>query len=191
MYDRFTKALVASLAYDPEFVESFTNADLEIDTHYKILIATGLDVTNVGAADNVVGTEFWATGTTPTSWGTGYLQMGLSPSDITTNNLAFAVTHLTNFASQVGASYSETAIIKEATMLYALFLLYSNNQKAEGGSDEFALCVNLLCTEWGNGIRDVMIPEDAQNTPLMDIPKSAEAYVSKIDWEEFDEEENQ
>jgi len=40
---------------------------------YVILTNTSLNVTNVGAADNNVGTVFVATGTTPTAWGTGTL----------------------------------------------------------------------------------------------------------------------
>ena len=48
--------------------------DLIVGERYKIR-ATGGVFTNVGAADNNVGTEFTASGTTPTSWGNAYLEL--------------------------------------------------------------------------------------------------------------------
>ena len=63
---------------------AFVNIPLEFDRSFKLISSgtlvvgkkykitktgTGFDVTNIGAANNNVGTVFTATGTTPTSWG--------------------------------------------------------------------------------------------------------------------------
>ncbi len=53
---------------------TLTSGTLTIGYMYEIVTNSGgLDMTNVGAADNNVGTQFAATGATPTSWGTGSL----------------------------------------------------------------------------------------------------------------------
>lgn len=50
--------------------------DLVVGEKYKIMNAGGSpDFTNIGAADNNVGTEFVATGTTPTAWGSAILRL--------------------------------------------------------------------------------------------------------------------
>lgn len=52
---------------------AITSGTLTIDKAYRITVNTTGVFTNVGAADNNVGTEFIATGTTPTGWGDGNL----------------------------------------------------------------------------------------------------------------------
>lgn len=54
---------------------TFTTGSLVVGDVYEITDNSGgLDMTNVGASANTVGTVFEATGTTPTSWGTGELK---------------------------------------------------------------------------------------------------------------------
>ena len=52
---------------------SLTNDDLTIGVTYEIADTDGgsVDFTNVGAPNNLIGTSFIATGTTPNSWGNG------------------------------------------------------------------------------------------------------------------------
>ena len=51
-----------------------TGGTLTVGVSYQVDINTGgADFTNVGAPNNEIGTWFVATGTTPTSWGTGAL----------------------------------------------------------------------------------------------------------------------
>lgn len=50
------------------------NIDLIVGERY-VIRSTGGTFTNVGAADNNVGTTFVATGTTPTAWGSAYLEL--------------------------------------------------------------------------------------------------------------------
>ena len=55
-------------------VNSITTGDLTIGVTYQIVLdkgGSGWDFTNVGAPNNDVDTYFVATGTTPSSWGTG------------------------------------------------------------------------------------------------------------------------
>jgi hypothetical protein len=70
--------------FDDDYISATTtiNSDsLVVGAIYRItLTGGGADWTNVGAANNNVGTIFTATGTTPTSWGTGRLVRVLTPS---------------------------------------------------------------------------------------------------------------
>jgi hypothetical protein len=50
------------------------NIDLVVGERYEIR-ATGGTFTNVGAADNAIGTAFTASGTTPTAWSTAWLEL--------------------------------------------------------------------------------------------------------------------
>lgn len=49
------------------------SSPLTIGVTYEIVDNTGINVTNVGSPNNNVGTKFVATGTTPSSWGSGSL----------------------------------------------------------------------------------------------------------------------
>lgn len=52
------------------------SATVEINKWYRIVDNSGgADFTNIGAAANTVGTDFMATGDTPTAWGTGILEV--------------------------------------------------------------------------------------------------------------------
>jgi len=58
------------------FRKDVEDVDLIVDEYYEIRANGGsADFTNIGAADNSVGTVFKATGTTPTAWGTGRLRL--------------------------------------------------------------------------------------------------------------------
>lgn len=50
------------------------SGSLTVGQEYRIVSNTGLNVTNVGASSNLVGTRFVATGSSPTSWGSGALK---------------------------------------------------------------------------------------------------------------------
>jgi hypothetical protein len=68
VYKVFTALLTQSGTSNPDAIN---NDSLVIGTTYEILNTDGntVDFTNVGAPNNLVGTSFIATGTTPTSWG--------------------------------------------------------------------------------------------------------------------------
>lgn len=61
-------SFTATQSYDSPYLLLQTGVSYTISDN-----SGGLDMTNVGAANNNVGTSFKATGTTPTSWGTGSL----------------------------------------------------------------------------------------------------------------------
>jgi hypothetical protein len=65
-------ALLTQSGGDDEL--QITGGTLTVGVSYQVDINTGgADFTNVGAPNNEIGTWFVATGTTPTSWGTGAL----------------------------------------------------------------------------------------------------------------------
>jgi hypothetical protein len=76
-YQVFTALLTQSGGDDPiilYFDDTPGGPDLTIGVTYQISDNTaGLDVTNIGAPNNTVGTSFVATGTRPTNWGEGSL----------------------------------------------------------------------------------------------------------------------
>lgn len=63
-----------------------TAITLEIGRLYEIELNTTGIFTNVGAADNNPGTQFIATGTTPTSWGDGFVESFGEPVAIVIEN---------------------------------------------------------------------------------------------------------
>lgn len=67
-YKVFTALLTQSGTSNPDAIN---NDSLVIGTTYEILNTDGgtVNFTNVGAPNNLIGTSFIATGTTPTSWG--------------------------------------------------------------------------------------------------------------------------
>ena len=67
-YKVFTALLTQSGTGNPDAIN---NDSLVVGTTYEILNTDGntVDFTNVGAPNNLAGTSFIATGTTPTSWG--------------------------------------------------------------------------------------------------------------------------
>lgn len=67
-YKVFTALLTQSGTGNPDAIN---NDSLVIGTTYEILNTDGgtVNFTNVGAPNNLIGTSFIATGTTPTSWG--------------------------------------------------------------------------------------------------------------------------
>jgi|GEM_PF-2294246 len=68
--------------FDPT-QDIITSGTLTINEYYEILnVSGGADFINVGAASNTVGVIFKATGTTPTAWGTGSVQLYHSKVDI-------------------------------------------------------------------------------------------------------------
>lgn len=72
-------AITANIAGDVApaitLVGTINSGSLVVGRKYRIADNTGLDVTNVGAANNNVGTIFTATGAAPTAWGTGSLRL--------------------------------------------------------------------------------------------------------------------
>jgi hypothetical protein len=68
-YRVYTALLTQSGGDDPLSINGDEAIPLTIGVTYTIVDNTGLDVTNVGAPNNNVGTSFVATGTTPNSWG--------------------------------------------------------------------------------------------------------------------------
>jgi len=67
-------AVLASANTLRPFYNLLTSGPLTVGRFYEITVsAGGADFTNVGAADNNVGTQFKAIGTTPISWGAGEL----------------------------------------------------------------------------------------------------------------------
>jgi len=187
IYDRFTRQLIDRLATDADYIESISTGNLNLQYRYKILASdSGSDFISSGASSNDVGTIFYATSESVIWGSTGELQRGFKPYEIVNNNITTAETHLTSYASAIGASYSTTDTIDEATKLYVLFLLYSNNQKEEGGADEFNNCVNLLAAVWGNGIRDIMIPENAVASDNTKIIYEVDCDVTVPKWKDDD-----
>jgi hypothetical protein len=68
-------SIFVSLKTKPTLIPNTHPALLLSEEFYEIIDNSGgLDVTNIGAANNNVGTQFTASGTTPTSWGTGTLE---------------------------------------------------------------------------------------------------------------------
>jgi len=68
-YKVFTALLTQSGGDDTLYINGDEAIPLTIGVTYTIVDNTGLDVTNVGAPNNNIGTSFVATGTTPNSWG--------------------------------------------------------------------------------------------------------------------------
>lgn len=58
---------------DDTIPAAINSSPLTIGVTYEIVDNTGINVTNVGSPNNNVGTKFVATGTTPSSWGSGSL----------------------------------------------------------------------------------------------------------------------
>lgn len=58
---------------DDTIPAAINSSPLTIGVTYEIVDNTGINVTNVGSPNNNVGTKFVATGTTPSSWGSGML----------------------------------------------------------------------------------------------------------------------
>ncbi|MFZ5805847.1 MAG: hypothetical protein ACOY3I_01375 [Verrucomicrobiota bacterium] len=82
------------MLFNQSFLGTITSGSLTVGTWYRIGSATGgADFTGVGAANNNVGTEFQATGTTPT-WGTGGANLFARPTgkryDVTMNGVISA-----------------------------------------------------------------------------------------------------
>jgi len=69
-YKVFTALLTQNGGFTPQTQQGGL---LTVGVTYYININTGADFTNIGAPDNLVGTYFIATGTTPNSWGSGEL----------------------------------------------------------------------------------------------------------------------
>jgi len=70
-----TEGLIRILYNGELITQVLSSGSIVVGHHYTVLTNTGSpDWTNVGAANNNVGTTFTATGTVPTSWGTGTLQ---------------------------------------------------------------------------------------------------------------------
>lgn len=71
-----TANLLGDTAPAITLVHTLTEGALVVGRKYRILDnAGGLDMTNVGAANNDEGTIFTATGTTPESWGAGSIRL--------------------------------------------------------------------------------------------------------------------
>lgn len=68
-YKVFNALLAQGGGDNPLIINGDEAIPLTIGVTYAILDNTGLDVTNVGAPNNNIGTSFVATGTTPNSWG--------------------------------------------------------------------------------------------------------------------------
>lgn len=98
-----------------------TSGTLTIGKMYKIMSAGGT-FTNLGASNNNVGTEFVATGTTPTAWGTGTLmQVGcvLNLANTSFNTLKWAdISGNNNYADITNGQVVNDEYIKNTKLQY-------------------------------------------------------------------------
>lgn len=103
------------------------SSPLTIGVTYEIVDNTGINVTNVGSPNNNVGTKFVATGTTPSSWGSGSLSYIPSAPVVTVlentiGNIWFTFTNTSeqtinsNNLFPVGKTYSTVQLNTELTI---------------------------------------------------------------------------
>jgi hypothetical protein len=98
-YKVYTALLTQTGATDPQTIST---GSLTVGVTYEITDNSGgANFTNVGAPNNTVGTFFVATGTTPTSWGTGELGY---------NNGAITATVLQNTIGNIWYTYNNYGV---------------------------------------------------------------------------------
>ena len=130
-----------------------TGGTLTVGVSYQVDINTGgADFTNVGAPNNEIGTWFVATGTTPTSWGTGALLY---------NTGAPVVAVLENTIGNITWTYlstgSYTGNLISAFPLNKTYFSVNNRFSDDGGAsayDAFLYRANddfFALTLWNNG----------------------------------------
>ena len=120
------------------------DVNLVVGEKYKIRTAGG-NWTNVGADDNNVGTEFVATGTTPTSWGDGVLQL-ISCNQYLDDIYNEEITHLASRFINNSKEY-----LKQKTLL-------SNHSVIGGVAD-----VSKTITKQGRFVGFVLNPHEGNN----------------------------
>ena len=92
------------------------NIDIVSGERYVIRVIGG-DFTNVGAADNNLGTEFTATGTTPTSWGASELELQ-SCNDYLADIYNEEITNLvTKFINNSKSYLKQTALLSNHSVI--------------------------------------------------------------------------
>jgi len=119
--------------------ETLTSGTILKGEEYRIQDNSGsFDVTNLGAADNNVGTEFTSTGTTPTAWGTGGAAItaaasagGGSKTTFTSNGHGLNEGYVVTLRGCDTASYDNTYVVEtSATNTFVVDVPYVANETA-------------------------------------------------------------
>lgn len=130
--------------------------NLEIGQEYKI-INNGLhaDFTNCGASDNMIGTIFTATYTTPANWGEGLLQFGEEPDEIADRCINSALIKIKLEAKDRTPVFNPADKTQERIIiLYSTYLMYLQAELDNDGEAEWKDSNDLIISYWGSRKKD-------------------------------------